>query len=154
MRVKLPDRFDERKPTHAEAVLGKIAEKHGPGWEIEAVEPEAGYLTATRQAANTQLAEQGETKVLGLARGTKPSDGDRIAAKFEDANPGYTLTTFDPYVGRAVMTRLTEDEIRCRGAVAVALGSRPGRCRSGAPPTGPSTSACPRCTRRPSTTRS
>jgi len=125
VRVKLPERFDERKPSHTEAVLAKLAEKHGPGWEVEAVDTEAGSLIATRQAANTQVAAQGDQMVLGLARGTKPSDGDRIAAKFEDANPGYTLTLFDPFVGRAVMTRLTEDEVRCRGAVATALGVKP-----------------------------
>lgn len=125
IRVKLPDAFDARK--HTGAILTKVAQAHGEGWEIESIDTAARALTAIRQAQITQVsasADIPEAMVLGLARGTKPSDGDRIAARFEDAHPGYSLTRFDPYLGQATMTRLTEAEVRARGAVAVALGAK------------------------------
>lgn len=125
IRVKLPEAFDARK--HTGAILTKVAQAHGEGWEIESIDTTARTLTAIRQAQITQVSASTDTPeamVLGLARGTKPSDGDRIAARFEDAHPGYSLTRFDPYLGQATMTRLSEAEVRARGAVAVALGAK------------------------------
>src|SRR5690625_1277637 len=81
-------------------------------------------LTATRFAQVTEVsaADSDDVMVLGLARGTKPSDGEKIAAKFEDAHPGFKLTKFDPYLGQATMTRLAPEVIRAREAIRVALG--------------------------------
>src|SRR5690606_28453757 len=83
-------------------------------------------LTATRYAQVTETSTVADdTLVLGLARGTKPSDGEKIAAKFEDAHPGFRLTKFDPYLGQATMTRLPAKVVRAREAVRVALGVKP-----------------------------
>ncbi|MGC0250454.1 cell division protein FtsK [Pseudactinotalea sp. Z1748] len=123
--VKLPAGFDARK--HTNAVLAKISQKHGEGWEVDSIDPKAGTLTASRFAQVTEVSatESANTMVLGLARGTKPSDGEKIAAKFEDAHPGYKLTKFDPYLGQATMTKLTGPVIRAREAIRVALGVKP-----------------------------
>ena len=83
---------------------------------------------ATRQVAVTEV-EAGELAddrlEVRLPRGTKPSDGDKVATKLEDQHPGYVLVAFEPFLGRATLARLTSDEQRCRGAVAVALGVKP-----------------------------
>ncbi|MPV51057.1 cell division protein FtsK [Pseudactinotalea sp. HY160] len=120
--VKLPPAFDPRK--HTPAVLSKIAAKHGEGWEVDAIDSSAHTLTASRFAQVTEVTTGGRSDemVLGLGRGTKPSDGDRIAAKFEDAHPGFKLTRFDPYLGQATMARLEPKVIRAREALRVALG--------------------------------
>lgn len=46
--VKLPAGFDARK--HTSAVLAKISQKHGEGWEVDSIDPKAGTLTASRFA--------------------------------------------------------------------------------------------------------
>lgn len=125
-RVKLPTGFDPRR--HLRGVLAKVAETYGAGWEVESMSNDEGQLTLTRFAEVTETTpgrHGAKSKVLNLAHGTKPSDGERIAARFEDAHPGYRLTKFDPFLGQATMTMLSDDEIRCRGAVATALGVKP-----------------------------
>ncbi|MGC0274972.1 hypothetical protein ACO0LV_18480 [Pseudactinotalea sp. Z1739] len=106
--------FDARK--HTGRVLTKIGEKHGEGWEVDSIDPRAGTLTASRFAQITEVSatESADTMLLGLARGTRPSDGEKIAAKFEDTHPGYKLTKFDPYLGQATMTKLSNPVIRAR----------------------------------------
>lgn len=122
--VNLPANFDARR--HTQAVLAKIADKHGEGWEVESIDSANNRLTATRYAQVTETSTVADdTLVLGLARGTKPSDGEKIAAKFEDAHPGFRLTKFDPYLGQATMTRLPAKVVRAREAVRVALGVKP-----------------------------
>src|SRR5699024_10748938 len=124
-----PRGFDPSKSAHVQAVLTKLAETQGgEDWEVEFFDPESGRLTAVRQAAITQMdaSTSGATRMtLSLQKGTKPADGDKVAARFEDANPGYTLTGFDPYLGQATMTRLSAEEVRARDAVRVALGVKP-----------------------------
>ena len=68
IRVKLPDAFDARK--HTGAILTKVAQAHGEGWEIESIDTAARTLTAIRQAQITQVSASSDTPeamVLGLA---------------------------------------------------------------------------------------
>lgn len=65
--------------------------------------------------------------LLELARGTKMSDADRLAAKFEDLNPGYSMTKFEPFLspGRATMTRLEPETVHARASISTSLGIKP-----------------------------
>ncbi|WP_169312496.1 FtsK/SpoIIIE domain-containing protein [Nakamurella multipartita] len=54
-----------------------------------------------------------------------------MAAKLEDQYPGHVMSRFDVHLGLATLTRMDAPTIRCRGAVAQALGVKPWevRCR-------------------------
>lgn len=125
LKIRLPDGFDPAR--HLSALLKQIADTHGEGWEVDSVDPEAGVAHAFRQVTLTEVtaSERGKRFEVRLAIGTKPADGDRVATRLEDLHPGYVLAEFDPYLGRAVLSKLTDAEQRCRGAVSVALGTKP-----------------------------
>lgn len=126
VRVRLPDGFDPDR--HRKALERLIAEHHGDGWELDSIDLDAGVAHAMRRATITEMDRsdsESETIEIALARGTKPSDGDRVAARLEDANPGWSMTVYDPHLGRAVLGKLSERLVRARGAIAVALGVKP-----------------------------
>ncbi len=125
IRINLPDGFDPAR--HQRALEALIAKKHGDGFEVESIDPKTRTAIASRQVTITEVtqAEQSDSFEVRLARGTKPTDGDRVEAKLMDSYPGYFMTRFEPFLGKATLTRLTDDEARCRGAAAVALGVKP-----------------------------
>lgn len=122
--IKVPG-FDPNR--HLDAIIAKVSEQKGPGWEIESADPAAGSVTLTRQGVVTEVRDEssGKGREVRLVRGTKPADGPKTAARLEDANPGLYMTRFEPFLGKAVLSPLTDEEARCRGAVAVALGVQP-----------------------------
>src|SRR5690625_7865028 len=66
--VNLPAGFDPRR--HTPAVIQKITESHGPGWEVEAIDPSGKRLTAVRQVEITEAHHaDADTMILGLAQG-------------------------------------------------------------------------------------
>jgi hypothetical protein len=133
----LPEGFDAAR--HMVALGRKIAETYGEGWVVDSIDPAQRIAYATRQSATIEVSAPADTAdviEVRLPRGTKPSDGDRVAARLEDQHPGYCLVDFDPYLGKAVLHRLSEPEQRCRGAVAVALGVKPWDVRVTALPDG------------------
>lgn len=130
--VKLPAGFKAEK--HQRAIEKKIAEKHGEGFEIDSIESrgegEEAYMVAvaTRAVAITEVtqAKGSPTKEVRLTRNVKPSDGDKQAVKLADQHgDGWEMTKFEPFLFKAVLTKLTPDEARCRGAVSTALGVKP-----------------------------
>lgn len=130
--VRLPAGFKAEK--HQSIIEKKIAEKHGDGFEIDSIETrgegEDQHLVAvaTRAVAITEVrqAKGSPTKEVRLTRSVKPSDGDKQAVKLADQHgEGWEMTKFEPYLFKAVLTKLTPDEARCRGAVATALGVKP-----------------------------
>ena len=135
VRFKLPAQFDPDR--HGTGVILKaVANEHGEGFEIDSIETSeqpdgtTRYVAvATRHVAIAQVSQTSEkspTKEIRLPRGTKPSDGEKMAVKYADQHgPGWEMTSFEPYLGSAVMTKLSPDVARCRGAVAVALGVKP-----------------------------
>lgn len=124
--VNLPNGFDPVK--HQGQLLKKVGEMYGTGFEIDSIDRGAMTAVVSRQVEITEVT-QSEQKTdefeVRLARGTKPADGDKVEAKLTDANPGYYMTRFEPFLGKATLTRLSDDEARCRGAVAVAIGVKP-----------------------------
>lgn len=124
--IKLPEGFDPAK--HQKALATIIAKQHGSGFEVDNVDLEQGTATASRQHAITEVKQDTKNDSFQVRLGAKlakPSEGDKAAAKFEDQYPGYFMTRFEPFLSRATLTRLTDDEARCRGALAVALGVKP-----------------------------
>lgn len=122
--VKLPAGFDPAK--HENALVKKIAEIHGDGFEIDSLED--GYALASRHVAITEVSHDLESKKkdVRLPKSVKPSDGDKMAVKLADQHGhGWEMTLFEPYLGRATLTQLTPEVARCRGACAQALGVKP-----------------------------
>ena len=122
--------FDPENPDHLAAVQGRILEVgHGTGWEVQSYDPETGVLTMSRRSALTKVSreDRGNSYRVELRRGIKPSDGEKIAAELESdpTHAGHYMTSFDPYLAQATLTKLTGDELRARGAVATALGVKP-----------------------------
>lgn len=117
--VKLPPGFDPAR--HHTALVKLIAQKHGDGFEIQHIDPAERVAVATRQVAITEVTAAAKTKDsfdVRLARGTKRADGDKVAAKLEDQNPGYYLTAFEPFLGKQTLTKMSDTQARGRGAVA------------------------------------
>lgn len=127
INVTLPNGFDESK--HMASLRKKITDAHGSGWEIDSLDLAAGKASASRQVEVTQVEQTSsggrDSIQVKLPRTTKPSDGDKTAAKLEASYDGYTLTQFEPFLGYAVMEKLSAAAIRARGALAVALGVKP-----------------------------
>lgn len=120
LSVKLPDGFDPAK--HAAALPKAIAAKHGAGWEVEYVDMGDGVAVLVRQQAALM---RREGLRIPLPAGTKPTDGERIAKRQAELNPGYQLARFEPHLGVAYLAEMSESELRCREAVATALRCKP-----------------------------
>ena len=129
--IRLPVGFDADR--HAAALARLIADRHGAGFEVVSIDPVAGTAYATRHVAITEVSadrDSGASFEVRLARGTRPADGDRLAAKLAEQNPGFEMTVFEPFLGRATLSRLDGATSRCRAAVAVALGVKPWAVRA------------------------
>ncbi len=122
--INLPEGFDPHR--HLPHLLAKLASERGEGFTIESIDMDQRIAYAVRHVAIDETTEgDGDTITVKLARGTKPSDGDRLAAKYgEQYGDGAEMVEFDPYLGRAVIQRLPRDVSRCRSALAVALGCK------------------------------
>lgn len=124
LSIDLPKGFDPNK--HTRALVRIVAEKHGDGWEIDSIDPVRGTATVSRMAEVTEVTEAAaDSFMVRLARGTKPADGEKVAAKMESQHPGYYMTQFEPFLGQATLTKLDDRSVRARGALAVALGVKP-----------------------------
>jgi len=121
IRVKLPDEFDPSR--HMAPLMKKITETHGEGFEVDSIED--GVAVATRQVAVTEVShnDKSKTKEVRLPRSVKPTDGEKMAVKLADQHgDGWEMTKFEPYLGKAVLTQLSPETARCRGAAARSSG--------------------------------
>lgn len=131
LNVKPGAGFDPTNKEHVQQVLDALgkAGDQGTGWSMQSYNPDTGMLTLQRQSAVTQVLGSGkrESYEVALMQGTKPTDGEKVAAQLESdpSHAGYFLTKFDPYVGTATLSRMTLDARRCRAAVATAMGVKP-----------------------------
>lgn len=124
--IPFPRGFDPSK--HQKAIPALIAKQYGAGFEIDNVDHDAKMITATRQVDVSEVTRSADHDSFEVRLGaglSKPSMGDKAAAKFEDQYTGYFMTKFEPFLGKATLSPLTDDEARCRGAVSVALGVKP-----------------------------
>lgn len=125
-QVKLPPQFDQTKVSHVEAVIRKVEEAHGEGFELESVDPVTMIATFMRTKKVSEITDgPSGIKQVRLPDGTRASDGEKYAARYADTFPGFELTTFEPHVGRAILKRLTPEVKRVREATAAALRVKP-----------------------------
>lgn len=126
IEIALPRGFDPNR--HATALFAMIVKEHGDGWEIGHIDPEAGTASAFRQNTlaelkpSTKAASKTRSFEINLPKDVKPADGEKWEARLEDQYGGFYLTGFEPFLGKAVLTKLNDETARARGALAVALG--------------------------------
>ncbi len=123
-RVKLPDGFDPAR--HEAAMCKKVSESTGKeGWRLSSVDGEHGIFI--RHSAVTTVTKKADSFDVKLPGGTKPADGDKLAASLADtySDYGVVMTRFEPFLGKATLSKMTEDALRCRGAVSTAIGVKP-----------------------------
>lgn len=107
---------------HLEQIKKLIRVRLGESWVLQGIEGnEAIAVSATNVQ---QISDQGDHKIVKLPSGTSVSKGDEIAAKLLDQH-GMHMVKFEPFVNRALLAKLTYDEVRCRGAIAKALSAKP-----------------------------
>ncbi len=127
VNFKLPAGFDPQ--SHLKALTALIAEKHGEGFEIDFIDPVANIASASRHVAITSVSAAGNGRAavreVRLPKDTKPSDGEKVAAKMADEYPEYAMVKFDPFLKRATLAPMDAATRRARDAVAVALGVKP-----------------------------
>lgn len=125
--MPLPVGFDPAR--HVGGLLRQVTEKTAKdGWRLSSIDGNQAILV--RQAAVTTVTAATERRNsfdVRLPVGTKPTDGDKLAASLADTYSEYdvVMTRFEPYLGWATLTRMDEGSLRCRGAAAVALGVKP-----------------------------
>jgi hypothetical protein len=123
---KLPPGFNPQ--THLKALEALITERHGDGFDIDFIDPEAGVATASRHVAITSVShttERSSLREVRLPKETKMADGEKVAAKMADEYPDYAMIKFDPHLKRATLALMDATTRRARDAVSVALGVKP-----------------------------
>lgn len=124
--IKLPQGFDPHK--HLDGLRTKVNGMYpNAAYTIANIDVDNLTATATRERNVSEVRHdtKADAQVVNLVKGTKPSDGDAVAAKYEAQYQGYTLTDFEPYIQKARLTRLTPEERHARDALAVALRVKP-----------------------------
>lgn len=124
--IKLPPGFDPN--SHLAGLTAKVNEMYPNAvYSIANINMDDLTATAVRERNVSEVRHDSKTDahVVDLVKGTKPSDGEAVAEKYETQYPGYTLTDFRPHSLRARLTRLTPEERHARDAISVALGSKP-----------------------------
>lgn len=131
LNTKLPPGFNPS--THGPMLVKHISKTHGDGWAIESVDMGANVAVLTRQSTVTHVTatSNADVRSVRLPSTAKPTDGEKFSIRLadqaneKDSRGGWVMTSFDPWVSKAELTRLTPEEIRCRGALAVALSAKP-----------------------------
>jgi replicative DNA helicase len=128
-RVKVWSTYDPENSSDVKKLQKKIDENEKTkGWKVH-----PSFDFKTREAfiikiPETMLVRQSsmesvlEVDLPQIFR--KPSEGEKASAQLEKDYDGYTMTEFDPFLGKARLAKLSPDEIRCRNAVANALGCK------------------------------
>lgn len=107
-------------------MVKKVSEKTDKeGWRLSSVDGNIGIFV--RHSAVTTVTRQADSFDVKLPCGTKPADGDKLAAALADTYSEHSvvMTRFEPFLGKATLSKLDDDSLRCRGAVATALSVKP-----------------------------
>lgn len=75
-----------------------------------------------RQASSVDMRDDSSLEVNLGAEHSKPSKGAEVQAVYETKYPGYRLTVFHPYEGKALLERLTDAQATARAQIATELG--------------------------------
>src|SRR5699024_10574209 len=103
-----------------------VAAEHGDGFELENFEPATGKAVMRREDRTAIASHTGNDSIeVPLPSGTTERDGKKRALSFADAYPGFTMTVFEPHRRRAILSKLSEDIVLARDAIAQALRCEP-----------------------------
>ena len=131
---KLPKGYDPNR--HAKQLPAVLAKEYGAGWRVMSTDLEKMEVTAVREAALAEIADEDDqpatmsgskqmAKMVTLPAGTKPSDGDKLAALYQAQHPGFFMVQFNPHLLQARLATMTDDEVIARGKLAAALKVKP-----------------------------
>jgi hypothetical protein len=131
---KLPKGYDPNR--HAKQLPAVLAKEYGAGWRVMSTDLEKMEVTAVREAALAEIADEDDqpatmsgskqmAKMVTLPAGTKPSDGDKLAALYQAQHSGFFMVKFDPHLLQARLATMTDDEVIARGKLAAALKVKP-----------------------------
>lgn len=125
-------------PDKGPTIIAKITADKGPGWEIDHINMAENKMILVRSRTIVGITRNKDSVDIELTRDVRESDGKKYDAKYHDSEeyPGYYMTDFQPFSKRATLSRLTEEEFRCREAVALVLGSPPWEVKIKARPDG------------------
>ena len=139
MKSPLPDWFDPDNPQHRATLLDSVEKNLGQGWVITDYDMAHHQVRLARKLSDTTTTDgdpawfNKPTKALPLTdKQRQPSQGRRLAIKFETENPGFFLVRFEPWLGRAVLAPMDDKELRARQVIANVLGVDPWEILAGA----------------------
>lgn len=122
--VNLPPSFTD-VALHSASLERAVKEKIGQEWSLESVNMDERVAYFSRASAVTTISADGDSKLISLPGDVRPTDGARQETILAQMYPGYSMVEFDPYLRRARLARLSDDELRARQALAYALGVKP-----------------------------
>ena len=124
--VNVGQKFDPENQRHIDKVIKAVAAEHGDGFELENFEPATGKAVMRREDRTAIASHTGNDSIeVPLPSGTTDRDGKKRALSFADAYPGFTMTVFEPHRRRAILSKLSEDVVLARDAIAQALRYEP-----------------------------
>ncbi|GAA4924950.1 cell division protein FtsK [Nesterenkonia rhizosphaerae] len=125
--VKVPESFDPENDKHRQKVLQKVAASYGEGFSIEAFNADDREVILTRKTTTSVIASHAgqKAKSIKLLSDVRPTEAKKYAAKYADTYPGFVLTSFEPWRGRAIISKLDADVVKARDALANALRCEP-----------------------------
>lgn len=122
----LPEEFDHRKPSHTKNLKEYVGSKYGEGWGITGINIKTRTVTIEQFASADVVSDaNADRKLVNLAEGTKKSDGEAKASSFEQNNPGYVMTDFQPLLRQAELTKMSPETKSARQAIANVLRCKP-----------------------------
>lgn len=126
--LKLPPSFNPDSKAHGAQLVKIVEEKHGEGFTLESVDLAERLAYFTRQTATMSVSDSSSgtsMKEVRLPGDIKPTDGAKWAAKYAESYPGFEMTDFNPFLGKAILSKMSEDVRSARSALANALGCKP-----------------------------
>jgi hypothetical protein len=127
MTLNLPPEFDaSRHSSGLPAMAKKLTDTDG--WVVLAIEGRVATLVRRDSVDQVEKSAPSSGRKglrVKLAGGTKPSDGDKVATTYADLYPGSYMVKFEPHLGYALLAELTDDEVRARGQLALAMRCKP-----------------------------
>ena len=75
-----------------------------------------------RQSSSVDMRDDSSLEINLSAEHSKPSKGAEVQAVYETKYPGYRLTVFHPYEGKALLEQLSDAQATARAQIATELG--------------------------------
>lgn len=124
--VNVGHKFDPEKPQHVKKVIAKLDEEYGKGFELDRYEATTGKAFFRRENRDAIVSHMGNKAIeVPLPSDVTDRDGKRLAISLSDTYPGYVMTLFEPHRRQATLSKLSQEVILARDALATALKCNP-----------------------------